>query len=63
MLDLLDTDGSGDISLAEFEDFYHQAPPLRWNDGMHVCVFHEGFGKMIEGVSEMSGLENGEERG
>jgi hypothetical protein len=48
MLDLLDTDGSGDISLAEFEDFYHQAPPLRWNDGMCVCVFHEGFGKMRE---------------
>jgi Ca2+-binding EF-hand superfamily protein len=33
MLDALDFDGSGDISLQEFESFWRQAPPLRWNDG------------------------------
>ena len=34
MVGILDIDGSDDISLREFEEFWNQAPPLRLNDGI-----------------------------
>jgi len=52
MLDMLDIDGSGDISLSEFEDFFDQAPPLRKWDGMCVCAcWARGFARSGRRIS------------